>query len=49
MKENKPIPTNIKKIKDKAEMKPREKKKNQQTTEPPLYPNKNGLARKQIT
>jgi hypothetical protein len=39
-KENKPIPTNIEKIKDKAKMKPREKKKNQKTTEPPSYPNK---------
>jgi hypothetical protein len=36
---NKPIPTNIMKIKTKAKMKPR-KRKNQKMIERPLYPNK---------
>jgi hypothetical protein len=39
-KENKPIPINISKMKNKAQTKPREKKKNQKTTERPSYPNK---------
>jgi hypothetical protein len=39
-KENRPIPINILKMKTKAMMKPREKKKKQKTTEPPSYPNK---------
>jgi hypothetical protein len=42
MKENRPIPTNIKKMKDEVKMKPTEKKmyRNQKTTETPLYTNK---------
>jgi hypothetical protein len=39
-KKNKAIPTNIEKMKDKAKMKPREKKKNQKTMEWPSYANK---------
>jgi hypothetical protein len=39
-KENKPIRINISKMKNKAQTKPREKKKNQKTTERPSYPNK---------
>jgi hypothetical protein len=39
-KENKPIPTNIEKMKDKAKMKPKEKRKNQKTTKTQSYPNK---------
>jgi hypothetical protein len=39
-KENKPIPINISKMKNKAQTKPREKKKNQKLTEQLSYPNK---------
>jgi hypothetical protein len=37
---NKPIPTNIVKMKNKATMKPREKKNNQMTTQMQSYQNK---------
>jgi hypothetical protein len=47
MKENRPIPTNIEKMKDKAKMKPREKKKSQKTTKTQLYPNKKRI-RKEV-
>jgi hypothetical protein len=46
-KENRPIPTNIEKMKDKAKMKPREKKKNQKTTKTQSYPNKKRI-RKEV-
>jgi hypothetical protein len=39
-KENKPIPINILKMKNKVKTKLREKKKNQKTTERPSYLNK---------
>jgi hypothetical protein len=39
-KENKPIAINILKMKNKAQTKPREKKKNKKTTERPSYPNR---------
>jgi hypothetical protein len=38
--ENKPIPTNIEKMKDKAAMKPREKNNNRMTMETQSYRNK---------
>jgi hypothetical protein len=39
-KENKPIPINLSKMKNKVKTKKREKKKNQKMTERPSYPNK---------